>query len=194
MTDDMPTSDDSGSNGSGSQISPTRLALILAGGLLLLVLLLSALGPSDVPVDGQRLEALIEEGHVQSILISETSLVGMLRQPILVQVGGQQHRAGQVRIDGWSGSEDQITAWRQAGVNVTHSDEARRSTARDTAWLVAVSCLLLFGVYHLVLQGRKHRREGSPRQRLDEVRAELDAGRISPEEYERRAQAISIEL
>ena len=33
-----------------------------------------------------------------------------------------------------------------------------------------------------------------PRQRLDQVRADLDAGRISEEEYERQASEISIEM
>ncbi len=65
---------------------------------------------------------------------------------------------------------------------------------QETAWIGFVSLLLLFGMYHLVMQARRHRRDGSPRQHLDHARADLAAGRISAEEFERRATAISIEM
>jgi type VI protein secretion system component VasK len=91
--------------------------------------------------------------------------------------------------------EAAVDRWRAAGVLVVAGETGGdQRWARDLAWTAIVGGLLLFGVYHLVQQARLHRREGSPRERLAEAQAELEAGRISREEFERRAAEITPEL
>lgn len=174
---------------------PTRLALLLAGGLLGLVLLLSLLGPSELPVDAEQLQSLVDEGRVVSLEPTNAGLRAQLNGPVMLQIGGQGYRTETVRLDGPWNAEDslRVESWRAEGVTVLDADRSD-SSLRETAWLLAVTALLLFGVFHLVLQARLHRRDGSPRQRLDEARGDLDAGRISREEFERRAQTITLEL
>ena len=178
------------------QISPTRLALILGAGLLVLVIVLSLLAPAELPIPLDRLETLVADGVVESIEVTEGSIVARFRGPVLLEVAGQRYRTEAAIIAGIVDVEKQnaIDRWREAGIAVEAADEPPGRGLREAAWIAFVVLLLLLGVYHLVMQARAHRRDGSPRQRLDEALADRDAGRISAEEYERRASAISIEM
>ena len=179
-----------------SQISPTRLALILGVGLLTLVVVLSLLAPAELPIDLERLEALIAENAVESIEVTDRSFIARFREPVLLEVAGQRYRTEAAIIPGIVDVEKRqaLERWSAAGVSVLTLDEPPGRVLREAAWIAFVVLLLLLGVYHLVMQARTHRRDGSPRQRLDEALADRDAGRISAEEYERRASSISIEM
>ena len=178
------------------QISATRLAVTLGAGLLALVVLLSLLAPPEIPIDLDRLESLVEEGRVASIEVSDVSLVARLREPVLLDLGGQRRRSEVVIVTGIVDADGQeaIRRWGEAGLSIASVEAPPERGLQEAAWVGFVSLLLLFGVFHLVAQARTHRRDGSPRQRLDQARADLDAGRISDEEYERQASAISIEM
>ncbi len=178
------------------QVSATRLAVTLGAGLLALVVMLSLLAPPELSIDLSRLEDLVADGRVASIEVSDVSIVAHLQEPVILDMGGQRRRTETVIVTGIIDADrgEVIRRWREAGLSVVAVVAPPQRGLQEAAWVGFVSLLLLFGVYHLVTQARTHRREGSPRQRLDQVRADLDAGRISDEEYERQASEISIEM
>ena len=177
------------------QVSATRLAVTLGAGLLALVVMLSLLAPPESSIDLSRLEDLVADGRVASIEVSDV-IVAHLQEPVILDMGGQRRRTETVIVTGIIDADrgEVIRRWREAGLSVVAVVAPPQRGLQEAAWGGFVSLLLLFGVYHLVTQARTHRREGSPRQRLDQVRADLDAGRISDEEYERQAAEISIEM
>jgi hypothetical protein len=179
-----------------SQLSPTKLALALAAGLLSLVLLLSLLAPKETPIELAQLEKLIADDRVALLEVSEGGVLGRLRAPMLLDISGQRHRTATVIVESISASELAASRqdWAAAELPVHNVSTPPNRALQETAWIGFVMLLLIFGVYHLVHQARRHRRDGSPRQHLDQARADLDAGRISSEEFERRAAAISIEM
>jgi hypothetical protein len=179
---------------SDEALSPTRLALMLGAGLLGLVLLLSLLAPEDIPVELGQLDRLVKEGRVDHLAVHEGQVRAQLHEPVLVELSGQRYRTDRVVLTLPSATVEQhLTAWGPAVSSIVR-DDAPSSHWRESLWLALVGLLLLFGLYHLFVQARRHRREGSPRQRLEEAREEFEAGRISSEEYERRASALSVEL
>ena len=177
------------------QVSATRLAVTLGAGLLALVVMLSLLAPPELSIDLSRLEDLVADGRVASIEVSDV-IVAHLQEPVILDMGGQRRRTETVIVTGIIDADrlEVIRRWREAGLSVVAVVAPPQRGLQEATWVGFVSLLLLFGVYHLVTQARTHRREGSPRQRLDQVRADLDAGRISDEEYERQASEISIEM
>ena len=177
------------------QVSATRLAVTLGAGLLALIVMLSLLAPPELSIDLSRLEDLVADGRVASIEVSDV-IVAHLQEPVILDMGGQRRRTETVIVTGIIDADrrEAIRRWREAGLSVVAVVAPPQRGLQEAAWVGFVSLLLLFGVYHLVTQARTHRREGSPRQRLDQVRADLDAGRISDEEYERQASEISIEM
>jgi len=181
---------------SDRQVSPTKLAATLGAGLLALVVLLSLLAPRQTPIDLSHLESFVADDRVSAIDVSGVGVVGHLREPVMLEVGGQRHRAVEVVVPGRADSamQEALLRWQSAGLTVVTIPSPEGHRLQETAWIGFVSLLLLFGMYHLVMQARRHRRDGSPRQHLDHARADLAAGRISAEEFERRATAISIEM
>lgn len=177
-------------------VSPVRLALVLGAGLLALVMLLSLLAPEELPVDLERLQILVDEGLVISVAVGDGSLVAQLREQVALDLAGQRYRTDAVVVAGPVDQmlRDRVADWSATGVAVVRVDDPPGRSLRDAAWIGFVLLLLSMGVYHLVTQARTHRRDGSPRQRLDEAQADRDAGRITAEEYERRASAITIEM
>ena len=80
---------------------------------------------------------------------------------------------------------ESLARWRASGVTVALGSESGR-WLRELAWLAVVGGLLLFGLYNLVQQARRHRREGSPRERIAQARKDLEEGRLTRDEFERR--------
>lgn len=176
-------------------MSPTTLAAMLGSGLVALVLLLGILAPSEVIVDLERLDQLVADGVVERLEVSPSEIIAQLSEPVIIQDAGQRMRAQAVLVPRATvGGEAAVERWRAAGAPVVNvaADAGRR--LREALWGSAVAGLLLFGVYHLVQQARRHRREGSPRQHLAEVQQQLDDGHITREEYERQVAEISPEL
>lgn len=183
-------------SGEGGAPSPTRLAAGLGVGLIAIVFVLNLMAPGEVPVSLERLEALTAEGAVLRLEVGDGDIVGYLTHEVAVDDAGQRRLASAVVVDRLSpGAEDAVARWRAAGLAVSRSEVAEASRSRrEWGWLAAVGGLLSFGVYYLVLQARLHRRVGSPRQRLEEARAQLESGAIDGDEYERRVAEISVEL
>lgn len=179
-----------------SGMSPTWLAAALGVGLIVLVFALNLLAPGEAPVDLARLEALVAEGSVAQIEVGRTDIVAHLTRAVAIDDMGQRRLASAVVTDRLApGADEAVARWTAAGYAVARSQEADDDRQRrEWGWVAAIVGLLGFGLYYLVGQARRHRVEGSPRQRLDEARVELESGRISPEEYERRVAEISVEL
>lgn len=176
-------------------LSPTVLAAALGAGLVLLVLLLNMLATPEALIDGDRLAALVAQGEVVRIELGDAGIAAHLRRPAVLDEGGQRLRSAHVLVPGAEADGEQRDRWQSAGIEVAESlggGGGRR--VRELVWTVAVAALLLFGLRHLIDQARRHRREGSPRQRLEALHAAFQEGRVSREEYERQVDDISVEL
>ena len=175
--------------------SATALALILALGLVSLLLVLSLLAPSETAIRPERLEELVAQEMVERIEVVDGRLIGRLRRPVVIEEEGHRSLAEEVLVPMPDGAVliEALARWRASGVAVSVG-EARGRWLRESAWLAAIGGLLLFGLYNLVQQARTHRREGSPRERLAQARKDLDEGRLTQEEYERRVSEIAPEL
>ena len=175
--------------------SPTALALMLAMGLLGLLLLLSLLAPSETSIGPERMEELVSQAMVERVEVIDGRLIGRLRQPVVIEEAGHRAVTRDVILPMPDGSVvvEALARWRDSGVTISLGAESRR-WLRELAWLAVMGGLLLFGLYNLVQQARRHRREGSPRERLARARQDLDEGRLTQEEYERRVAEIAPEL
>lgn len=175
--------------------SPTALALMLALGLLGLLLVLSLLAPSETAIGPEKMEELVSQALVERVEVIDGRLIGRLRQPVVIEEAG--HRAVTrdviLPLPDEEAVIEALARWRDSGVTVALGAESRR-WLREVAWLAVVGGLLLFGLYNLVQQARRHRREGSPRERLARARQELEEGRLTQDEFERRVSEIAPEL
>lgn len=175
--------------------SPAGLAVMLAAGLLGLLLLLSALAPSETAIGPERMEELVSRAMVERVEVIDGRLIGRLRRPVVIEESGHRALTSDVILpmpDGAAVVED-LARWRASGVTVALGSGGRR-WLRELAWLAVVGGLLLFGLYNLVQQARRHRREGSPRERIARARKDLEEGRLTRDEYERRVSEIAPEL
>ncbi|MEE2658033.1 MAG: hypothetical protein VX733_05965 [Candidatus Latescibacterota bacterium] len=167
--------------------SPTKLALALGGGLLALVALLSALAPHEMPVSEEQFTDLIEAGDITIIEVE-----GPLLFATSAGGGGSENRP--VLVDRRRPpSAEEISRWKVSGILVSER-RATGSDLRDTTWLLTIVALLLFGVWQLISQARRHRQDGSPREHIERAESELRDGKISREEFEKRVSAYSVEL
>ncbi len=192
----MTTHDETRENpGTTPEPSPTALALMLALGLISLLLLLSLLAPSETAIRPERLEELVSQEMVERVEVVEGRLIGRLRQPVVIEAEGHQSLAKDVIAPMPDESEliEVFARWRASGVAVSVGSDRGR-WLRESAWMAAIGGLLLFGLYNLVQQARTHRRVGSPRERLARARKDLEEGRLTQEEYERRVSEIAPEL
>ena len=183
------------SPGTTSGPSPTALALILALGLIGLLLVLSLLAPSETAIRPERLEELVSQDMVERIEVVEGRLIGRLRRPVVLEEEGHRSLSEDVIVPMPDEAVliEAFVRWRASGVAVSLGADRRR-WLREYAWMAVIGGLLLFGLYNLVQQARTHRREGSPRERLAQARKDLEEGRMTQEEYERRVSEIAPEL
>ena len=175
--------------------SPAALALMLAAGLVGLLLLLSLLAPSETAIGRERMEELVSQAMVERVEVIDGRLIGRLRQPVVIEEAGHRAVTRDVILpmpDGAAVVED-LARWRASGVAVALGSGSRR-WLRELAWLAVVGGLLAFGLYNLVQQARRHRREGSPREWIARARKDLEEGRLTRDEYERRVSEIAPEL
>jgi hypothetical protein len=184
-----------GSPEASPTLSPTSLALLLAAGLLGLLLLLSLLAPTETSIGLERMEELVSQDMVERVEVAEGRLIGRLRQPVVIEQAGHRVLAKDVILPMPEGALvlEALARWRTSGVTVVMGADNRR-WLRELAWLAVVGGLLLFGLYNLVQQARRHRREGSPRERLARARQDLEEGRLTQAEFERRVSEITPEL
>ena len=175
--------------------SSTTLALFLASGLIGLLLLLSLLAPAETSIPLERMEEFVSQGMVERVEVIEGRLIGRLRQRVVIEEAGQRILTKDVILPMPDEKVlvESLARWRTSGVTVSVGADRRR-WLREASWLAVVGGLLLFGLYNLVQQARRHRREGSPRERLARARQDLQEGRLTQAEFERLVSEISPEL
>lgn len=170
-----------------------KFALLLAVGLLGMVLLLNLLGSPEVPVGVEQFKRLEKEGLVEAVQISPGGWHVDLKRPCRIDNGGGEFITRQVVLNGQGEPPNSLLAdWRRKGIAVNHIPEP----AHQAGWVggVLVSGLLGLGLWHLWHQMQRHRREGSPRQHLEDLDKDLKAGKITQEEYQQRVEAIMAEM
>ena len=163
--------------------SPGRFALMMAAGLLTVVALLNLLGAAPVEVDPQRLDKAIEQGVVQSMNMVGQDLVIELNQEVGVIDQGQRRRTRTLHLTG-PVAEEQLEAWGAAGFLIGHLP------AEDSSWGGAILVGGLLGVSFVYLGwlARHYRQHGSPRTHLDELEKRYQAGELSWEDYQQKAE------
>ncbi len=170
-----------------------RFAVALAIGLLVMVLALNFLGSPEVPVSPEYLRRLDKEDLVASVQIAPGGWHIALRRPTRVDNGGGELITQQLVVKG-QGEPNAETSrgWRARGVRVEYIEEP----PQQSGWVggLLVSALLGLGLWHLWHQMQRHRREGSPRQHLEQLEKDLKEGKISQEEFQRRAELIMAEM
>jgi hypothetical protein len=184
---------DKDERGEGGEGVSLKFALLLALGLLGMVLLLNLLGSSEVPVEVEQLQRLDKEGVIEAVRISPDNWHVDLKRPCRIDRGGGEFITRQVVCSGQGEPARVLLAsLRRRGVPVDYIAEP----AQQAGWMggVLVSGLLALGLWHLWQQMQRHRREGSPRQHLEALEQEFKAGKISQEEYQKRAEALMAEM
>ncbi len=170
-----------------------RFALLLALGLLATVIALNLLGSPEVPASAEQFQRLRKEGAVATVKIAPGGWHAELKRPSRIDNGGGEFITRQVVVAG-QGEPDAATMseWRRAGVLVEHIEEP----APQAGWVggILVCGLLGLGLWHLWQQMQRHRREGSPRQHLETLEKEFKEGRVSKEDFDRRAEALMAEM
>lgn len=179
-----------GSSPAGGTV-PTRW---LAFGLVALVgavlLGVNLLDPPLASVDAEQFKTLLDEGMVSQIRIRGRTLECALARP--VRLRGERAAVSAVQIE-WGAAPDagEVSRWEQGGVQVLSLPEGGR---RDGPWAIAVALLLAGGIWHLVAQARRHRRDGSPRERLQEAERQFGAGELTREQYDNLVAELTIEM
>lgn len=170
-----------------------RFALLLALGLLATVIVLNLLGSPEVPTTAEQFQRLMKERAVATVKIAPGGWHAELKRPSRIDNGGGEFITRQVVVPG-QGEPDASTMaeWRKAGLQVEYIAEP----APQAGWVggLLVSGLLGLGLWHLWQQMQRHRREGSPRQHLETLEKEFKAGRVSQEDFDRRAEALMAEM
>lgn len=170
-----------------------KFALLLALGLLSMVLLLNLLGTPEVPVGVEHLQRLGKDGVVGTVKISPGGWHVELKRPCRIDNGGGEFITRQVVVNGQGEPERaMLVEWEKKGIVVEHVAEP----VQQAGWVggVLVCGLLGMGLWHLWQQMQRHRRDGSPRQHLELLEKELKEGRITQEEFHKRAEMIMAEM
>ncbi len=192
MTEDqaIDTPDEEGA------IPTTRLALMLGAAIIALLSLLSYLAPIGTPVPGSEMTRLWEAQQITAVDVGETAIVCYLKEPQVVQEfdGGRPGYSEAIRVFRDEVGESQLDIWRQAGVPVQMRTKTTDGALGPYTWMVVVAMLLGAGGWHLVDQARRHRRDGSPRQRIADLEKQLEQGTIDPDRYRREVEQLSTEL
>lgn len=177
-------------------VSATRLALLLGGGIVLMLSLLSFLAPLGTPVPVSELERLSEAGQISSIDVGTTAVVVYLKQAQAVQEadGGRPAYTEIVRVFADQVAAGRLEEWTAQGIAVRSNSRTTDGALGPYTWAAVVGFLLLAGGWHLVDQARRHRLHGSPRQRIADLEQQLQQGKIDPDRYRREVEQLSAEL
>lgn len=182
----------------GSAIrSPVKFALVLAAALLGTVAILNLLGSSEVLVSVDQFQQLRQGGAVERVRVTPSGWHADLRRPCRINSSSGEFLARQILVAGQGRPKPaQLDEWRTAGIAVDFGQDPLAQSSGWRGWSggVLVSGLLGLGVWHLWNQVRRHRREGSPRQRLEELERDFKQGKLTQEEYTQRAEALWAEM
>ena len=190
--DDMTSTPDEGD----SKVSTGRLALVLGASIIGLLGLLTWLAPLGVPVAAAELQRLLQAEQVVAIDVGTTAIVAYLAETQLVQQleGGRPAQTQSIRVYRSLVDEAQLDSLRQTGIPVRQQSHTTDGALGPYTWIFVVILLLGAGGWHLVDQARRHRRHGSPRQRIADLERELEQGKIDPDRFRREVEQLSTEL
>jgi len=163
-------------------------------GVVALLGLVNWLGSSAVPVSQEQFAKLMDAGLITGLRVMPGGVEARLARSVRVRAEGREALTNEVYLQlSAAPSEHDLAGWRGHGIAVTHADpgEAR---LHEVGGALLVALLLAIALWHLWSQVQEDRHRGSPRRRLRELEESLAAGAISPEEYQRRAQAIWMEM
>ncbi|MED5414511.1 MAG: hypothetical protein VYC64_06145 [Candidatus Latescibacterota bacterium] len=177
-------------------IPTTRLALILGTLILVMLGLLSYLAPLGTPVSAQELHRLLNEDRIGSIDVGVTAIVGHLTEPQLVTQldGGRPAQVQAVRVFRSLVLDEQLDSLQQSGLDIRENSRTTDGALGPYTWAAVVGFLLIAGGWHLVDQAARHRRYGSPRQRIADLEKQLEQGKIDPDRFRREVEQLSTEL
>lgn len=170
-----------------------KFALLLSLGLLATVVVLNMLGSPEVPVSVEQFQKLSKDGVIEGVKIAPGGWHAQLKRPCRIDNGGGEFITRQVVVNGQGEpGRSEVNAWKDAGMAVEHISEP----PQQAGWMggALVGGLLGLGLWHLWRQMQRHRREGSPRQHLENLEKEFKEGRISQEEFQRRAEILMAEM
>jgi uncharacterized membrane protein len=170
-----------------------KFALWLALGLVSMVLVLNLLGSPEVPVGIEHFRRLEKDGVIAAVKISPAGWHVELKRPSRIENSGGEFITKQVVVRGQAEpSGGVVSGWEPKGIAVEYIAEP----VRQAGWVggVLVAGLLGLGLWHLWQQMQRHRREGSPRQHLEKLEQEFKEGKISQEEFQKRAELIMAEM
>lgn len=181
-----------GERGKGDRAQLT-MALLLAGILLAVVLVVNWISPPETVVSVQQFQRLLHDGVVERIGICGDGLRCRLERPVRLVDDGRSQVSQLVLVMGARPSGGDINGWKAAGIAVGPEEQGE---SEDEQWLglLLVLGLLGLGVGYLWLQAKNYRRVGSPRQRLLELEKEYQDEKIPLEEYQQRCEAIMAEM
>jgi len=174
--------------------SPIKLALVLALALFGMVVALNLLGSPEIRISAEQFRQLKHEGAIEKITISPSGWhCGLGRVRRIADSHGEFVTQQVLLADQPEPTAAQLSEWRAAGIAIEYNLEP---VAQSSGWggMALISGLLGLGIWYLWQQVRRHRREGSPRQKLQELERELREGRLSQEEYAKKAEALWAEM
>jgi len=188
----MSSSPEGGTTGASG---PRRLSTGPLAGLLILVVVavlvvLNLLEAPATAVSREQFDALLERGVVAEVWIGAGRLEARLTGP--VRFRGERQLVDRVVAElKVRPSDDEVGRWRAAGARLSAEPPKRQP---DWPWGGAVALLLAGGIWHLVAQARRHRRLGSPRQRLEEADRQYRDGELSRDQYEQLVSELTAQL
>ena len=170
-----------------------RFAVFLAAGLLVTVVALNLLGTPEIPISEDQLQRLQKDKAIERLKIAPGGWHIQFSRPCRIENGGGEFISKQAVLSG-AGEPDaaHVAAWRAQGIALEWVDDP----PERAGWAggVLVAGLLGLGIWHLVQQMQRHRREGSPRQHLDALEKEYKEGRMSQADFQRRAEELMAQM
>ncbi len=196
MTEPTIQTDVSPTDSQDESIPTLRLSMMLAGAMIAMLSLLSYLAPVGIPVPETELRRLLDADQVTSVDVGVTAIVAYLQESQLVQQldGGRPAQTGAVRVYRSMVEDSQLDSLRQTGLTVQEESRTTDGALGPYTWVAVVALLLSAGGWHLVDQARRHRRDGSPRQRIADLEEQLEQGKIDPDRFRREVEQLSTEL
>ena len=170
-----------------------RLALGLCLPIIVALLGLNVLGGEGEEIDPAHFGEWLDHDLVEEIRLEGQVLRCLLRHPVrLTETKGQTPVRRVVLRPAALPSAAEVSAWREQGIRIVV--DGGGGSPSDRLWLAAMVLLLGLGAAYLLLQARRHRRYGGPRQRMLDAEKQFLNGELSREEYDRLAATISAEM
>ncbi|NKB67284.1 MAG: hypothetical protein GKR89_09515 [Candidatus Latescibacteria bacterium] len=173
-----------------------RVALILAGGLLLLVIGLNTLRSAPTLINWVQFQHLRQEGLLVRIVARPSGWTCHLSETVRLREGREQREvSAQVVVLPDVGPIDQSQAqiWQDQGILLASDVDPPQES--DWPGGVFMGGLLLLGGWYLWSQIYQDLRgKGSPRRRLQELEEAFKRGEMSEEEYQDARNALWAEM